>query len=263
MLNHKYNILFLHWKNTKNIGDLSCCPADYFDKFKQIQTNSIVRDFREINSVPRNINLIIYGGGLLPEFPYLHFYREAFPKAKLVAWGLGITGRNLKKVDPLVHLSRKDKFDLYSSRDYEATDNYVPCVSCMSPLFDISNKEVKHETLCYGHSDMKPLELESKKYGVPYKDNTNVSSLSEALDFISSGNHIITSTFHGAYWATLLNKKVTMIPFGSKFFNLKYLPSISYDFKSALATGRSFDGCLEEARYLNTKFFKKVTNLLP
>ena len=46
------------------------------------------------------------------------------------------------------------------------------------------------------------------------------------LDFLGSGETILTSSFHGAYWGTLLGRKVLAFPFSSKFFTLKHRPKL-------------------------------------
>ena len=208
--------------------------------------------------MPQDIDLIIYGGGALPDFPEV--YRRAFFNAKVVAWGVGITSPKLEKVNNSIHYETQKKFDLYSSRDYGATDNYVPCVSCMSQEFNKKTKTI-YEYVCYGHSGKMPLKEQALELKIPYNDNSSFNNLHDVINFLSSGNHIITSSYHGAYWGTLLGKKVSIIPFGSKFFNFKYQPNTFENLKSALSNGLSFDGCLEEARYLNKKFFKSILDV--
>ena len=63
--NIKYNVIFLHFITTDNIGDLYCCPKTYFKEFKKCKEFEIKNSFFFGNE---SKTLIIGGGGLLQEY---------------------------------------------------------------------------------------------------------------------------------------------------------------------------------------------------
>ena len=107
-----------------------------------------------------------------------------------------------------------DGVDLVGIRDYDVGLPWVPCASCMHPEFD-RPRSPKHEVVVFSH---KKFRLNIK--GLPTFTNKEVD-FRAVLDFLGSGETILTSSFHGAYWGTLLGRKVLAFPFSSKFFWLK------------------------------------------
>jgi hypothetical protein len=88
----------------------------------------------------------------------------------------------------------------------------------------------------------------------------------EIVRFLGGANTVVTNTYHGAYWATLLNKKVVVYkPWSSKFHTLKYTPTFAnesnYREAIASATNRS-PNFLAEARAINEDFIGRLKNRL-
>lgn len=213
-------IISSHVIDPTNIGDLYSAPSHYFD-FPGYQVEPL--DIRHIT--PENIqgkDVIVGGGGLL--FTRFH---DSFQKlvshkkhSRLISWGIGqqIYGTNkfdeIKKFDYQAYIQG---FDLVGIRDSDYLDNWVPCVSCMHPSFD-RKRDIKHEFVVFSH---KKFQLNFPEF--PTMTN-NHQSIDEIFDFLGSGETIITSSYHGAYWGTLLGRKVLAFPFSSKFYTLKHLP---------------------------------------
>jgi hypothetical protein len=131
----------------------------------------------------------------------------------------------------------------------------------MSPIFD-ENFTIKNDVVIYGHSDVRPLKDEAEKLGLPYLDNTTPTGLREVLEFLASGNTVITSSYHGAYWATLLGRRVAMLPFGTKFYSLKHRPPVADNIPSGLKVASTFNGVLDECREINQAFAQRVQAFL-
>jgi exopolysaccharide biosynthesis predicted pyruvyltransferase EpsI len=92
----------------------------------------------------------------------------------------------------------------------------------------------------------------------------NFASWEETIKFIQSCEAIVTNSFHGAYWATLLKRKVVAIPTSSKFFSFKHpvvLRDLS-DWQSGLSDARIFDDALEECVRANLEFASSVIDFL-
>ena len=98
--------------------------------------------------------------------------------------------------------------------------------------------------------------------GFPVADNSG-DNLEEKLKFLSSCEYIITNTYHGVYWGTLLQRKVICIPYKSGLFSFKYPPHYSFDGKfdeSVFEKAKIYTGVLEESRKLNLDFYKYLTS---
>lgn len=217
----------LHIKDTDNIGDKVCAPGLYYD----IPT-------QDIDSIS-NCDLkqpIIYGGGAIANRAIRHARLQS---ESTFFWGGGHTIRHATH-----HKSIPDYsvFTLAGVRDYKTHPVWVPCASCKSELFD-REYEVSHKTVYYGHKQLLPLD------GVPYLDNEHFS-FEEVIAFLASGEQVITSSYHGVYWASLLGKSVERRSFGSKFHYFKYDPIYpNPDF-------------LEECRAENDAFYESVLRIL-
>jgi len=89
----------------------------------------------------------------------------------------------------------------------------------MHPAFD-RQRQIKHEIVVFSHK-----KFQINIPGVPRLTNTT-QSFEQVLDFLASGETIITSSYHGAYWGTLLGRKVLAFPFSTKFYTFKHLPTL-------------------------------------
>ena len=211
----------LHVIDPKNVGDLYSSPLKYFDFPEYSCKATDIRHFEEEEL--KDSHIIVGGGGLifnrfLSEFQTI---AAAPTKGKRILWGAGyqIYGCNpsrwSKDFDFSPYLS---SFDLVGLRDKGAIYDWVPCPSCMHPAFDKA-RTPKHDFVVFSH----------KKYqihipSVPTLSNEE-NDFEKVLDFLGSGEIILTSSFHGAYWGTLLGRRVLAFPFSSKFFNLKHPPA--------------------------------------
>ena len=75
---------------------------------------------------------------------------------------------------------------------------------------------------------------------------------------------IVTSTYHGMFWGTLLQKKVVLVnAFSSKFFTFRYPPSIfAGDLDAAISHAKVYPQALEECQSANVDFYKLVNSLV-
>lgn len=236
----KYLLNFYELRKTKfnryNLGDLASSPLLYFDfPNVQVQHLNFEDDFLQY---PRDSHIIIGGGGILHN-SVIRQYLDYFTGKKII-WGAG----GYRFIEEY-----KDQFDLIGVRDWYAGKKlFVPCVSCISPLFDIPAKTGQRYVAYFGHK------YKMKNCGIMHT-TTLVDSIAEfptKLEYIKRVEKIlITSSYHGAYWALLLHKVVwTLGPiwFQKKVMTLKYRePKF---------------GMLEEFRAINQEFYNKVMNIL-
>lgn len=246
---------FVHLKDTPNIGDQVCAPYHYF-KFP----NYSVYDIRKKNEVV-NSDIVVFGGGAIE--PYLKGDDNAlnyFKASKIVTWGIGSSRSNIKE-NPKFEIPN---IELVGLREWGREGGaYLPCVSCMSPLFDkyFDNKN-KRQIGLYAHAVKKP-EIFDYFEGIPFLDNR--VDFESAIEFISSSEIVITNSFHGTYWALLLGKKVMCIPFSSKFYGFKSKPTYTTfsnwreDLNQRLFYYPEY---LTESRNHNIDFYQNMLNLL-
>lgn len=257
-------------KNPNNAGDLYSSPVNYFPELGNIEVD--IFDFKNseengLASLISDNSLVIGGGGLLNRKSF-QFQMETFEKLgargkKTVLWGVGHNSKNKRDFKKLNRYSiNPGNFGLTGTRDHTLAPTWVPCVSCMHPLFD-TNSTSRQETgiILHDKTYNKPRIL-SEFEGVPLISNT--TDLETFVGFIKDSEHIITNSYHAMYWGMLLEKKVLVIPNSSKFFDFKYDPVFTRyeDCLKDIKKSRSYSGVLEECRERNLDFAGKVFNYL-
>jgi hypothetical protein len=213
-------IINYHVPDLTNIGDLLSSPLKYFD-FPGFTCE--IKDIRSSKSSDIEEGHIIIGGGgllfsrFLPQIE--HLLNNG--KGKKVFWGVGQQKYGRRKSRPeIVDYSRFFKgASLIGIRDYGMAYPWVPCASCMHPEFD-KPRNIKHEFVILSHK-----KFQISFPGIPRMTNKS-KNFEEVLDFLGSGETILTSSFHAAYWGLLLNRKVLAFPFNSKFYTMKHPPTI-------------------------------------
>lgn len=268
-----HSVVNIHRIDTRNIGDFYSAPHHYFDQLKD--TSLDIFDYKNENEQRRSAfvericdsSVIVGGGGLLNRGGFkrqMKLFESLTQKnKKIVLWGIGHNDKepsNFGKVRSYnVDVS---KFGLVGTRDYNMPGEWVPCVSCMHPIFDENFQEDQEVGIVY-HKDTlkKPLLLKKFK---DYPSTSNTTNLEELIHFLGKSGTIITDSYHAMYWAMLLGKKVVVIPNSSKFYDFKYAPVFS-SFENCLSDvkkAEKYDGLLEECRGVNEQFAEKAFNYL-
>jgi hypothetical protein len=261
-------VIFTHVNFIGNAGDWNCSPFDYYQfpfdyelvhymDFMKILTEN---DFY-FNHKFKNRIIIIGGGGLITtKGNHLQeILRYLVKHNKIILWGVGSNTDCDVDWDILNHKN----VVLAGIRDrvYGINAEYLPCVSCKHSLFD-QPQPISKGLGFHAHR------LEQ----MPISDDVilNNKSIEEIINYFSSKEAIITTSYHGAYWAQLLNKKVVYYNknknevINSKFLNLKHGINVcnSENYKEILEIASSPIGLLKESRYLNDKFYTKVVNII-
>ncbi len=129
----------------------------------------------------------------------------------------------------------------------------------MHPLFD-SDYPVLHPVVMYNHWEYGV----EKPFAMPELRN-NTASFDEIIKFLASGEIVITTSFHGAYWATLLGRRVIVVePFSWKFYTFRHPPVIAKasQLRHAMSQACPYPQALKECREANERFGSKVFELL-
>ncbi len=250
-------IVNAHAIDSRNIGDLVSAPTRYFSFPHRVETLDL-RSLDPTFPIPKSgfggsitlehirntadqitYHLIVGGGGLLfkqflGSFEALAALKSVF-RGRWIVWGAGqqiypplgagkdtVLQRLEAARDRFDYQKYVGLFDLVGIRDSEAERqgyHWVPCASCLDPAFD-QPPTPQHEFVVFSH----------RKFRIKFKQFPSMShdtqNLSEVLDFLGSGQTIITSSYHGTYWGTLLGRRVLAFPFSTKFLTLKYPPAL-------------------------------------
>ena len=247
------SIVFLHNRDTHNVGDRWCCPFDWFDWPGHVAV-------RDLNAPGPPYDIGIYGGGKILGGLATSAGVTKRPGALHIAWGVG----TLQTFPISIRYFRARALcELIGSRDY-GDDRYTwsPCASCMAPQFD-SPPAAKFDAVFYYHAG----KTHSQKIVIPNtvpKLPNNCDSLEEALDFIASGKTVISNSYHGVYWGLLMGRKVICVPFSRKFAAYREAPyySTPRNWQRELNKSIARPTMLDECRAATLRFKEKVDELI-
>jgi hypothetical protein len=248
-------------RDTSNVGDLVCTPALYMTFPGSVKHVDIHKAINEKLLRPEDFDATILGGGASGWVFGHSMYSSRILTATNIVWGLGAPAIGS---DALPNL---ENCQLVGFRDWEhpCIDEkrifYVPCPSCMSTLFDVPRAGPKHEFVLYLHK-MFTGDFDAGHAPVM----TNYEDFASAVAFLSSGETVVTNSYHGAYWATLLGRRVIFFDPRPKVKTLKFKPVfVTRDaWRRALSSTdlRSYPDSLEECRAANLAFYARVLDLL-
>ncbi|WP_460218475.1 polysaccharide pyruvyl transferase family protein [Psychroserpens sp. MEBiC05023] len=270
---HNEPVANVHRIDTRNAGDYYCAPHHYFEVLKGKSLDifgykSDDNDKRQnfIDTVNAK-SLIIGGGGLLNRSGFNRqmklFEKLSEQGKKTVLWGVGHNEKHPHTYDKVKHYNVDvSKFGIAGTRDYKMPGDYVPCVSCLHPIFDKPFEETQDFGIVFHKDTLKKPEILAKFQDYPTSSNT--SDFEELINFIKASNKIVSDSYHVMYWSMLLGKKVVVVPNSSKFYDFQHRPVIS-DFDNALNQFSKTDvypELLEECRAINMNFSEKVFDYL-
>lgn len=250
-------LLNVHVARTRNFGDVASAPSRYVKELSGAQRVEI----EEIGLVKNldHCDVVLGGGGIFGNDYFVpHLERLYASKARIAVWGAGTNTHDTTAVTWPDFVGSRGPIGV---RDFDCGFEWVPCASCLSGAFDRPRK-AKHELVIYEHFRY-PIDVP----GVPRGQNRRKwwwSGLGGALDFLASGETILTSSYHGAYWGTLLGRRVVAIGYANKFGTLKHSvqQATMADWQSAISRAQAYPGALKECREANLGFSRRVIEFL-
>ena len=289
-------LLHIYRKDARNVGDMKSSPHLYF-RFGAEQKSIDVLEAGNINDWSKYDAVIVGGGGLLQDkwfMPALTHIRDNF-HGKVIVWGAGLNnhfyketicfapssatrcrlcldwlfGRHRFRVR-LISLGcestlKRDAWlnrcDLVGVRDYGTMFDWVPCVSCMDEGIDQHRQTTpRHPLVVVDHPDVCRIGLR----GVPRMSNLN-NNFADLLAFIASGEILLASSYHAAYWGILLGRRVVVVPWSEKFCGFKHsVPACltQRELNDCISRSRAYPEALSECRQSNLDFALKTAHLL-
>jgi len=176
---------------------------------------------------------------------------------KKIIWGAGHNQRGFG--EKVKYPKWLQDFDLVGIRDFDAGFDWVPCASCMHPAFD-KKYDIQHEVLWFEHKKqlVKGADFGSEPV---FRIVNSGQNFDQTISILGSAKTIVTNSYHGVYWATLLGKKVICVdPWSSKFNFFKHPPTFAKgkDWVEKIEEATSYPSALNECRQANTQFWERV-----
>lgn len=273
-MNNKMEFANIFRMDETNVGDWYSSPNRYFSIGYECT------DIWQLNihHKPKSKNVIYGGGGLIgqmrPLAPLTYLLKE--DNYKQFGWGIGdhsfvCMDEQTQYMPPLniTYPTYILEWDLLGIRDYypelykaHNQISWVPCASCMDSGFD-KEYEIKHDFVFYNHGDL-PFHIilgiripNPKEYPERFMSNKS-DNIEDVLKFLGSGETIVTNSYHGVYWGTLLKRKVICIPYSSKFWGFKHKPQYTLPllWQEVIKDTKIYTDALEECREANINYYK-------
>jgi len=145
-------------------------------------------------------------------------------------------------------------------RDYQEESRYdwVPCASCMHPALR-TNYAIRNDVIWFEHK--KQMVKEFGNEAIPRFVNSG-ANIEQTIELLGSANIILTNSYHGAYWGTLLGKRVVVVDSWSTKFNMmKHKPAFKHkkgSWQEAADQAQVYTGALEECINANQMFWNRI-----
>lgn len=191
--------------------------------------------------------------------------------APRIVWG---TGHNVQGTTDVPRYPKELRsFDLIGIRDhwgdkwFDVFPDYewVPCASCMHPGFK-KKYNVTNDIIIFEHKKQLIKTTDFGNKPIPRFVNSG-NNLQQTIELLGSAHAVVTNSYHGAYWATLLGKKVLVAnPWSSKFYGFKHKVELKTtkggDWLEALDEAEIHTDALDECITANENFWNKVKGML-
>lgn len=201
------HVVFVHKSfDGNNLGDFLASPRHYF------------------RFTPGDQKVWILGGGAYTNFGLDVADRAGCVIDRTVVWGIGTSRLTARSAGPEVcdlpylHWGLRDRDCLQSEK------RFLPCVSCMHPMLD--DPICGDGTLLYLNAHIRVTSAASLETILriandrSWKVLLNNCSIQDFRSHLRNCSHIVTNSYHGAYWGLLAGRRVSVIGYSSKFRSL-------------------------------------------
>ena len=180
------------------------------------------------------------------------------PGGPKYVWGAGYNSDDVS--EEISYSPFLSEFDAVGLRDWSQGSRYewVPCASCMHPALR-QNYSIRNDIIWFEHK--KQLIKDFGKESIPRFVNSG-DNIEHTIELLGSANIILTNSYHGAYWGTLLKKRVVVVdPWSSKFMHFKHMPAIASkktSWKSAIEMATTYPTAIDECVQTTESFWQRI-----
>lgn len=188
------------------------------------------------------------------------------PTAPRVVWGAGYNSEtNVTDPTKIAWPRSLANYKLVGVRDYGTQYPWVPCASCMHPALE-KKYSIKNDIIFFEHKKQLIKSTEFGSDSIPRFINSG-SNVEQTIELLGSANIILTNSYHGAYWGTLLGKRVMLVGgiWSSKFNFLKHsVPIIEKkeDWRKMIDHSVFYNDALDECRSTTVNWWKTIKSCL-
>lgn len=178
-------------------------------------------------------------------------------------WGAGHNSNDLVKFEEVRWPREFARFTKVGIRDYNDASKFqwAPCASCMHPALE-KKYAVKNDVIWFEHK--KQLIKDFGNDAIPRFVNSG-GNVEQTIELLGSANIILTNSYHGAYWGTLLKKRVIVVgAWSSKFSWFKHPPLIldkKEYWKDRVDEAPVYTTALEECRTATLDFWQDIKDI--
>lgn len=249
----------------KNLGDFMSHPSHYFNDLRcGIRLDIAHLEAEDIQRHHDGIPLLIGGGSFLGDYkrsPNADIHRALLERIAvdkgdrtIIVWGGGVAAEETAP-------SWLDLCDLVGIRDHGIGQRWVPCATCMHPAFSQAFAPPIHRVVGFFRDDL-PVPV----LGIPSMRTTQ-AAITNVAAFLTTGEFVVTNSYYGVYWATLLGRRVLCIPRSEvfeKFLHFKHQPIIcnADNWGARMEESQAYPKALAECRATNQAFHKEVRHIL-
>lgn len=182
-------------------------------------------------------------------------------ETKKFIWGAGFNGSGDTEFVKIRWPKVISRYTAVGIRDHHPASRFswVPCASCMHTAFD-REYPIKNEIIWFEHK--KQLIKDFGKDPIPRYINSG-SNIEHTIELLGSANIIVTNSYHGVYWGTLLGKKVIVAggTWSGKFKFFKHPPYIldkRENIFDVVDKVPQYPNALKECRQANIDFWNLI-----
>lgn len=187
----------------------------------------------------------------------------AAPSAPRHLWGAGHNGSEEIEFQKIKWPKALSSYKNVGIRDFshQSRFEWVPCASCMHPALT-KTYAIKNDIIWFEHK--KQMIKDFGKESIPRFVNSG-SNIEQTIELLGSANTILTNSYHGAYWGTLMRKKVIVVggAWSSKFKFFKHQPVVlskKEEWQDYYDTAPTYDSALDECRTATQTFWQTIKN---
>jgi len=173
-------------------------------------------------------------------------------------WGAG--HNDLSESNTLKYSKFLSEYRAVGIRDYQEGSKYdwVPCASCLHPALR-GNYTIKNDVIWFEHK--KQLIKDFGNDPIPRFVNSG-ANIEQTIELLGSANIILTNSYHGAYWGTLLGKRVVVVDaWSTKFTRMKHTPAFKHKkgtWQEAAETAKTYPDALNECINVTQQFWDRI-----